>query len=177
MTTKDSLLEQLKLSASEFDKLLSQLGIDDAEWYEGSVLDSILEATTAQPSAAPDQVESQGSDQVQNGGAGISDVTGMVVNRGIHAVQNDGLAILNSVDRMFELSGDQLEKAVADHVLEGRNYLVQRALMGFGRGSQSAQQSIRIEELPVPKFNSQSRLSLPSAEDLNNELNLLPASE
>ena len=170
--TKDSLLEQLRLSASEFEQLLSGLGVDDAEWYDGSDLEHILEAATAQPSAAPNQVKGGVSDKE----SGVDDVTGMVVSRGIHAVQNDGLAILNAVDRMFELSGDQLESAVADRVEDGRNYLVQRALMGFGRGSQNAQKSIRIEELPVPKFNSPSRLTLPSAADLNKELDLLPAS-
>ena len=170
--TKDSLLSQLQLNASEFDTLLSKLGVDDAEWYDGSDLERILEAATAQPSAAPNQVQGGVSEKEP----GVDDVTGMVVSRGIHAVQNDGLAILNAVDRMFELSGDQLESAVANRVEDGRNYLVQRALMGFGRGSQNAQKFIRIEELPLPKFNSPSRLTLPSATELNQELDLLPAS-
>ena len=170
---RENLIEQLSVSASGFSNLLKRLKIDDKDWFEGDELDSILAAATQpNPSAAPDQVQGEASGNEP----GVDDVTGMVVSRGVHAVQNDGLAILSAVDRMFELSGDQLESAVANRVEDGRNYLVQRALMGFGRGSQNAQKSIQIEELPVPKFNSPSRLTLPSAADLNQELDLLPAS-
>ena len=168
---RENLIEQLNVSASVFSELLNSLKIDDKDWFEGMDLERILDAATANPSAAPDPVQGD----ARGNEPGVDDVTGMVVSRGIHAVQNDGLAILNAVDRMFELSGDQLEEAVSEHVLEGRNYLIQRALMGFGRGSQKAQKIIEIEELPLPKFNSPSRLTLPSVDELNKELDLLPA--
>ena len=158
--TKNEILNQLKLTASEFDALISRLEIEDKDWFEGDELDRILKASTqSNPSAAPEQPV-QASQPEQNGADEFT------LGRSMVAARNQALAAQSVVLRQFEQTAAVERQSMSDLAEQGILYVNENRILGFAEGVRRGLGKSQVESLDTTVYERKTYFRRASADEI-----------